>query len=202
MDEAKQFYPLFGLGANVALIFSGRAVKIFSQVRAGGPPAAVHSSSVHSRQTCAASGGKDSIAKTAVPCILAACTTQEASALSRECINSAPPRPSRAPSQIRANLPPGVDGWGVSLRGLMGMVVVGGLIISAVFWWLNRVVSGGRRRGGAGSGRAVPGTPCRPCMQRHQNALVRCNSLLLGCCWAGQGGHRPRPPGPEASSTR
>lgn len=33
MDEAKQFYPLFGLGANVALIFSGRAVKIFSQVR-------------------------------------------------------------------------------------------------------------------------------------------------------------------------
>lgn len=34
VDEAKQFYPLFGLGANVALIFSGRAVKIFSQVRA------------------------------------------------------------------------------------------------------------------------------------------------------------------------
>ena len=34
VDEAKQFYPLFGLGANVALIFSGRAVKLFSQVRA------------------------------------------------------------------------------------------------------------------------------------------------------------------------
>lgn len=34
VDEAKQFYPLFGLGANVALIFSGRAVKIFSQVGA------------------------------------------------------------------------------------------------------------------------------------------------------------------------
>jgi ATP:ADP antiporter, AAA family len=33
VDEAKQFYPLFGLGANVALIFSGRAVKMFSQVR-------------------------------------------------------------------------------------------------------------------------------------------------------------------------
>ena len=28
VDEAKQFYPLFGLGANVALIFSGRAVKV------------------------------------------------------------------------------------------------------------------------------------------------------------------------------
>ncbi|EFN52101.1 hypothetical protein CHLNCDRAFT_56336 [Chlorella variabilis] len=72
VDEAKQFYPLFGLGANVALIFSGRAVKIFSQ--------------------------------------------------------------------IRANLPPGVDGWGLSLRGLMSMVVLGGFIISAVFWWLNRTV--------------------------------------------------------------
>lgn len=62
MDEASQFYPLFGLGANVALIFSGRAVKIFSQ--------------------------------------------------------------------IRAELPPDVDGWGLSLRGLMGMVVIGGLLIS------------------------------------------------------------------------
>lgn len=64
MDEASQFYPLFGLGANVALIFSGRAVKIFSQ--------------------------------------------------------------------IRAELPPDVDGWGLSLRGLMGMVVIGGLLIAGV----------------------------------------------------------------------
>lgn len=72
VDEAKQFYPLFGLGANVALIFSGRAVKIFSQIRAG--------------------------------------------------------------------LPPGVDGWGMSLRGLMSMVVVGGFIIAAVFYYLNRTV--------------------------------------------------------------
>ena len=35
VDEAKTFYPLFGLGANVALIFSGRAVKYFSQVCPG-----------------------------------------------------------------------------------------------------------------------------------------------------------------------
>lgn len=34
VDEAKQFYPLFGLGANVALIFSGRAVRWFSEIRA------------------------------------------------------------------------------------------------------------------------------------------------------------------------
>lgn len=72
VDEASQFYPLFGLGANVALIFSGRAVKIFSQ--------------------------------------------------------------------IRAELPPDVDGWGLSLRGLMGMVVIGGLLITAIYYWLNRVV--------------------------------------------------------------
>ena len=32
VDEAKQFYPLFGLGANVALIFSGRTVVEFSKV--------------------------------------------------------------------------------------------------------------------------------------------------------------------------
>jgi len=31
VDEAKQFYPLFGLGANVALIFSGRTVKVRPQ---------------------------------------------------------------------------------------------------------------------------------------------------------------------------
>lgn len=72
VDEAKQFYPLFGLGANVALIFSGRAVKIFSQIRAG--------------------------------------------------------------------LPAGVDGWGLSLKGLMGMVVIGGFLITSVFYYLNRTV--------------------------------------------------------------
>lgn len=53
------------------------------------------------------------------------------------------------PVQIRANLPAGVDGWGVSLRGLMGMVVVGGLIITAVFWWLNRTVSNAKQHSSA-----------------------------------------------------
>jgi len=72
VDEASQFYPLFGLGANVALIFSGQAVKYFSM--------------------------------------------------------------------LRADLPPGVDGWGMSLNGLMGMVVIGGLIISGTYWALQRFV--------------------------------------------------------------
>eukprot|EP00894_Picocystis_sp_ML_P005150 jgi/Pico_ML_1/55667/g1324.t1 len=72
VDEAKQFYPLFGLGANVALIFSGRAVVYFSNVR--------------------------------------------------------------------AKLPPGVDGWGYSLRGMMSMVVVGGLIVAGTYYLMNRFV--------------------------------------------------------------
>lgn len=72
VEEASQFYPLFGLGANVALIFSGQAVKYFSQVRAG--------------------------------------------------------------------LPAGVDGWGVSLNGMMGMVVGFGLLIAVIYWGLQRFV--------------------------------------------------------------
>lgn len=72
VDEAKQFYPLFGLGANVALVFSGRAVKFFSK--------------------------------------------------------------------LRANLPPGVDGWAYSLRGMMGMVVGFGLAIAAIYAYLDSTV--------------------------------------------------------------
>ncbi|RRT32321.1 hypothetical protein B296_00056382 [Ensete ventricosum] len=33
VEEAKEFHPLFGLGATVALIFSGRTVKYFSNLR-------------------------------------------------------------------------------------------------------------------------------------------------------------------------
>lgn len=44
------------------------------------------------------------------------------------------------PPQVRAHLPPGVDGWGISLNGLMGMVVIGGLIITAIYWALQRKV--------------------------------------------------------------
>ncbi|KAH7841483.1 hypothetical protein Vadar_030416 [Vaccinium darrowii] len=33
VEEAKRFYPLFRLGANVALIFLGRTVKYFSSLR-------------------------------------------------------------------------------------------------------------------------------------------------------------------------
>ena len=72
VKEAKQFYPLFGLIANVALIFSGQAVRYFSTVRAG--------------------------------------------------------------------LPPGVDGWGMSLKGLMSMIVVGGFCIAGIYWALNKYV--------------------------------------------------------------
>ena len=72
VDEAKKFYPLFGLGANVALIFSGRTVKYFSN--------------------------------------------------------------------LRKNLGPGVDGWALSLKGMMSIVVVMGLAICALYWWVNTYV--------------------------------------------------------------
>ncbi|KAF2559508.1 hypothetical protein F2Q68_00013467 [Brassica cretica] len=72
VDEAKKFYPLFGLGANVALIFSGRTVKYFSN--------------------------------------------------------------------MRKNLGPGVDGWAVSLKAMMSIVVGMGLAICFLYWWVNRYV--------------------------------------------------------------
>jgi len=40
VTEAKQYYPLFGLMANVALIFSGQYVKYVSNLRTGLPPGA------------------------------------------------------------------------------------------------------------------------------------------------------------------
>lgn len=42
--------------------------------------------------------------------------------------------------QLRGRLPAGVDGWGVSLRGLMGMVVIGGLLVCGTYYWLQRTV--------------------------------------------------------------
>lgn len=72
VDEAKQFYPLFGLGANIALVFSGRTVKFFSH--------------------------------------------------------------------LRDNLPPDVDGWGYSLKGMMSLVVALGLFICSIYWWVNKYV--------------------------------------------------------------
>ncbi|KAF8393282.1 hypothetical protein HHK36_021523 [Tetracentron sinense] len=72
VDEAKKFYPLFGLGANVALIFSGRTVKYFSN--------------------------------------------------------------------LRNNLGPGVDGWAISLKGMMSIVVLMGLTICGIYWWVNTFV--------------------------------------------------------------
>lgn len=72
VEEAKRFYPLFGLGANVALIFSGRTVKYFSN--------------------------------------------------------------------LRKNLGPGVDGWAISLKAMMSIVVVMGFTICFLYWWVNNYV--------------------------------------------------------------
>lgn len=72
VDEAKKYYPLFGLGANVALVFSGQYVRYVSE--------------------------------------------------------------------IRRKLPPGVDGWAVSLRYLMGMICVGGAVIMGCYYYMQRKV--------------------------------------------------------------
>lgn len=72
VDEAKKYYPLFGLGANVALIFSGQYVRFVSD--------------------------------------------------------------------IRSKLPPGVDGWAVSLKYLMSMIGVGGAVIIACYYYMQRKV--------------------------------------------------------------
>ncbi|KAK4754289.1 hypothetical protein SAY87_002393 [Trapa incisa] len=72
VEEAKRFYPLFGLGANVALVFSGRTVKYFSN--------------------------------------------------------------------MRKSLGPGVDGWAISLKAMMSIVVVMGLAICGLYWWVNTFV--------------------------------------------------------------
>lgn len=72
IDEAKRFYPLFGLGANVALVFSGRTVKYFSN--------------------------------------------------------------------LRSTLGPGVDGWAISLKAMMSIVVGMGVAICFLYWWVNNYV--------------------------------------------------------------
>ncbi|KAL7551046.1 hypothetical protein ACHAWF_014284, partial [Thalassiosira exigua] len=72
VEEAKKYYPLFGLGANVALIFSGQYVRFVSG--------------------------------------------------------------------MRANLPPGVDPWGASLKYLMGAVVASGGCLVGLFSYMQRKV--------------------------------------------------------------
>ena len=43
-------------------------------------------------------------------------------------------------SSVRANLPPGVDAWGVSLNYLMSMVVGAGLLVLGIYYWINKNV--------------------------------------------------------------
>jgi len=72
VDEAKKYYPLFGLGANVALIFSGQYVRFVST--------------------------------------------------------------------LRANLAPGVDPWGMSIKYLMGAVAVSGTCLVSLFSYMQKNV--------------------------------------------------------------
>lgn len=72
VGESKRFYTIFGLGFNLALMFSGPLITMFAD--------------------------------------------------------------------IRKNLPPEVDAWGISLNWLMGMVVVAGIIIVIAYRWMDQNV--------------------------------------------------------------
>jgi AAA family ATP:ADP antiporter len=41
---------------------------------------------------------------------------------------------------MRQNLGPGVDGWAISLRGMMSIVVILGLVIASIYWGVNKFV--------------------------------------------------------------
>lgn len=43
-------------------------------------------------------------------------------------------------SQLRQNLGPGVDGWAMSLRGMMSIVMLMGFTICFLYWWVNNNV--------------------------------------------------------------
>jgi len=73
IDEAKKYYPMFGIGANCALILSGQTIKYFSH--------------------------------------------------------------------IRKSLPPNIDSWAVSLKGIMNVVVGFGLCVIFIYFMMNRFVT-------------------------------------------------------------
>ena len=41
---------------------------------------------------------------------------------------------------MRKNLRLGVDGWAVSLKGMMHILVLLGLTICGIYWWVNKFV--------------------------------------------------------------
>lgn len=43
-------------------------------------------------------------------------------------------------SNMRQNLGPGVDGWAISLKGMMSIVVVLGFVIAGIYWGVNKYV--------------------------------------------------------------
>lgn len=41
---------------------------------------------------------------------------------------------------MRQNLGPGVDGWAISLKGMMSIVVLLGFVITGIYWGVNKFV--------------------------------------------------------------
>lgn len=44
-------------------------------------------------------------------------------------------------SNLRKHLGPGVDGWAISLKAMMSIVVGMGLAICFLYWWVNKFAS-------------------------------------------------------------
>lgn len=43
-------------------------------------------------------------------------------------------------SNLRKTLGPGIDGWEVSLKGMMSIVVLLGFVITSIYWGVNKFV--------------------------------------------------------------
>ena len=109
MKEAKKYYPLFGLGANVALIFSGLYVRYVSGLRRASQVFSINECILFVRlcsTTC---------------CIMPVGRASQAAAATVAATGAA-----------RA----AIDPWGQSLRLLMGAVVASGLAIIGCFRYI------------------------------------------------------------------
>ncbi len=83
-------------------------------------------------------------------------------------------------SQLRAGLPAHVDGWGVSLKGLMALVVLGGLLVAGTYFylqvgnipWTNNVIS---------AACCCPGGPSL-CVADPASSCLQCIDMAVPCC--------------------
>jgi TLC ATP/ADP transporter len=145
VKEAKQFYTFFGLGANVALVFSGQTIRHFSAIRA--KARSDLAPVLRARAGCAQ---RVCTALLAVrPRLVQVDRLLECPyrGVRRCTLCSHHRRRDRArlsrkstTQKLLAGLqvPKGVDGWGVTLRGIMSIVVAFGLVICGLRYLIEK----------------------------------------------------------------